>query len=159
MHSGYTQRKGDKSACSIIKPSTLADVKNEAYHECVPDQCLCDIDCRLADEQWMVQLLEERSCACGSAAVSDEAFHRSLYVKSDVLSSHPSQDSPGTALDKDSGLTTTARTNMTVPVPSNLLLSFERWEYCRRYMRIHIEIAYRTAKMPKRRDSRNKATS
>ena len=58
-----------------------------------------------------------------------------------------------------SGLTTTARTNMTVPVPSNLLLSFERWEYCRRYMRIHIEIAYRTVKMPKRMDSRNKATS
>ena len=47
----------------------------------------------------MVQLLEERSCACGSAAVCDEAFHRSLYVKSDVLSSHGSQDSPCTALD------------------------------------------------------------
>ena len=103
MHSGCTRRKGDMSVRSIIKPSTLMDVQNKAYHEGVPDQCLRDINCRLADEQRMVQLLEERSCACGSAAVSDEAFHRSLYVKSDVLSSHGSQDSPGSALDKTLG--------------------------------------------------------
>ena len=57
-------------------------------------------------------------------------------------------------------LTRTARRNMIVLVPSNLLLIFERWiDYCWRYMRIQIEIAYRTVKMPKRMDSKNNATS